>query len=175
MFVDRVTIEVQAGRGGDGCCSFRREKYVPRGGPDGGDGGNGGSVIVVAEQGVDSLAALVHKKHWRAKSGNAGSGSNRHGANAADLTIRVPPRHDRGRRRARFRAQRSLGGRRHSIGSQRRQRRQGQCPLQVIDQSGAARVHPGHLRRAAPRDLGTQSHRRRGAVGENRMLARAPS
>ena len=91
MFVDRVTIEVQAGRGGDGCCSFRREKYVPRGGPDGGDGGNGGSVIVVAEQGVDSLAALVHKKHWRAKSGNAGSGSNRHGANAADLTIRVPP------------------------------------------------------------------------------------
>ena len=91
MFVDRVTVDVEAGKGGDGCASFRREKFVPRGGPDGGDGGNGGSVIVVAEQGVDSLASLVHRKHWRAKSGTPGSGSNRHGANAKDLTIRVPP------------------------------------------------------------------------------------
>ena len=91
MFVDRVTVEVEAGKGGDGCASFRREKFVPRGGPDGGDGGNGGSVIVVAEAGVDSLSALVHRKHWRAKSGTPGSGNNRHGANADDLTIRVPP------------------------------------------------------------------------------------
>ena len=59
MFVDRVTIDVEAGRGGDGCVSFRREKYVPRGGPDGGDGGDGGSIILVAEPGVDSLAALI--------------------------------------------------------------------------------------------------------------------
>lgn len=91
MFVDRVTVDVEAGKGGDGCASFRREKYVPRGGPDGGDGGNGGSVIVVAEAGVDSLAELVHRKHWRAKGGTPGSGRNRHGANADDLTIRVPP------------------------------------------------------------------------------------
>ncbi|NOZ38927.1 MAG: GTPase ObgE [Planctomycetes bacterium] len=91
MFVDRVTVEVKAGKGGDGCASFRREKFVPRGGPDGGDGGNGGSVIVVAQAGVDSLAELVHRKHWRAKSGTPGSGGNRHGANAADLTIHVPP------------------------------------------------------------------------------------
>lgn len=91
MFVDRVTVDVQAGRGGDGCVSFRREKFVPRGGPDGGDGGNGGSVILVAEDGVDTLAALVHRKHWRAKSGTAGSGGNRHGANAKDVVIRVPP------------------------------------------------------------------------------------
>lgn len=91
MFVDRVTVDLEAGKGGDGCASFRREKYVPRGGPDGGDGGNGGSVIVIAEAGVDSLAELVHRKHWRAKGGTPGSGSNRHGANAADLTIRVPP------------------------------------------------------------------------------------
>ena len=69
MFVDRVTVDVEAGRGGDGCMSFRREKYVPRGGPDGGDGGDGGSVIVIAEPGVDSLAELVHRKHWRAKPG----------------------------------------------------------------------------------------------------------
>jgi len=91
MFVDRVTVEVGAGRGGDGCVSFRREKFIPRGGPDGGDGGNGGSVIIVAEEGVDTLAALVHRKHWRAKSGAPGSGSKCHGANADDLTIRVPP------------------------------------------------------------------------------------
>ncbi len=91
MFIDRVTVDLQAGKGGDGCASFRREKYVPRGGPDGGDGGNGGSVLIVAETGVDSLAALVHQKHWRAKSGTPGGGSNRHGANAKDLTIRVPP------------------------------------------------------------------------------------
>jgi GTP-binding protein len=91
MFVDRVTIEVEAGRGGDGCVSFRREKYVPRGGPDGGDGGDGGSVIVVAEPGVDSLAALVHRKHWRAASGTGGSGKQMHGAKAEDLIIRVPP------------------------------------------------------------------------------------
>ncbi len=91
MFVDRVTVEIQAGKGGDGCCSFRREKFVPRGGPDGGDGGNGGSIVVVAEPGVDSLTALIHRKHWKAKSGTPGGGSNRHGANSDDLIIRVPP------------------------------------------------------------------------------------
>lgn len=91
MFVDRVEVELQAGRGGDGCVSFRREKFVPRGGPDGGDGGNGGSVVVRAEAGVDSLAALAHRKHWKARSGVPGQGSNRHGANADDLVIRVPP------------------------------------------------------------------------------------
>src|SRR3954466_14474956 len=91
MFVDRVTIEVEAGRGGDGCMSFRREKYVPRGGPDGGDGGDGGSVIMIAEQGVDSLSALGHRKRWRAERGEHGRGSNCHGRSAEDLIIRVPP------------------------------------------------------------------------------------
>jgi GTP-binding protein len=91
MFVDRVTIEVEAGRGGDGCMSFRREKYVPRGGPDGGDGGDGGSVIVVAEPGVDSLAELVHRKHWKAQRGEHGRGAKCHGANGENLVIRVPP------------------------------------------------------------------------------------
>ncbi len=91
MFVDRVTIHVQAGDGGHGCLSFRREKYVPRGGPDGGNGGGGGNVIIIAEEGVDSLAALAHRKHWRAPDGQSGSGSNRHGSSAADLRILVPP------------------------------------------------------------------------------------
>lgn len=91
MFVDRVTIDVRGGRGGDGCVSFRREKYVPRGGPDGGDGGRGGHVILRAAAGVDSLAALAHRKMWHAANGQRGSGSNCHGRNADDLVILVPP------------------------------------------------------------------------------------
>lgn len=91
MFVDSVTVDVEAGKGGNGCLSFRREKYIPRGGPDGGDGGDGGSVVVIAEAGVDTLSALVHRKHWRAKSGEAGMGSNCHGKSSEDLIIRVPP------------------------------------------------------------------------------------
>ncbi len=91
MFVDEVEIEVEAGAGGDGCMSFRREKYVPRGGPDGGDGGNGGSVILVAEAGVDSLSALAHRKHWKAAPGQPGRSAQCHGASADDLVIRVPP------------------------------------------------------------------------------------
>jgi GTP-binding protein len=91
MFVDRVQIECIAGAGGDGCVSFRRERYVPKGGPDGGDGGDGGSVIIISEEGVDSLSALAHRKMWKATRGRHGSGSNRHGRNGQDLIIRVPP------------------------------------------------------------------------------------
>ena len=91
MFVDRVNIEVQGGRGGNGCVSFRREKYVPKGGPDGGDGGSGGSVVIVAQHGVNNLAALAQHRFWRAPSGTHGSGSNRHGKTAEDLVILVPP------------------------------------------------------------------------------------
>ena len=91
MFVDAVTIEVEAGRGGDGCLSFRREKYIPRGGPDGGDGGDGGSVIFVATAGVDSLASLSGRNHWKAQNGERGGSSNCHGRNAQDLVIPLPP------------------------------------------------------------------------------------
>jgi len=91
MFVDEVEIRVEGGHGGNGCISFRREKYVPRGGPDGGDGGDGGSVVLVAQEGVDSLSALAHRKQWKAGSGEAGSGNNRAGASAQDLLLPVPP------------------------------------------------------------------------------------
>ena len=91
MFVDRVRIEVAAGQGGRGICSFRREKYVPLGGPDGGDGGPGGSVILEARPGVDSLASLAHRRQWRAEGGSAGGPANRQGAAGADLTLLVPP------------------------------------------------------------------------------------
>jgi GTP-binding protein len=91
MFVDRVEIEVVAGKGGDGCLSFRREKYVPRGGPDGGNGGDGGSVILQAENGVNSLVALSHRKQWKAGRGTHGMGANRHGKRGESRIIKVPP------------------------------------------------------------------------------------
>jgi GTP-binding protein len=91
MFVDRVELFVKAGDGGRGMVSFRREKYVPKGGPDGGDGGDGGSVIIRAEANADNLAPLLHKKHWRAKSGEPGGTSLCAGKDAFDLVIPVPP------------------------------------------------------------------------------------
>src|SRR5438067_351505 len=90
-FVDRVTLFVKGGDGGPGMVSFRREKYVPRGGPDGGDGGDGGSVLVRAVAGTDSLADVVNRKHWKAKNGGRGGPDNRHGRRGADLVIPVPP------------------------------------------------------------------------------------
>src|SRR5215467_13523650 len=88
-FVDRASLFVKGGDGGAGCRSFRREKYVPRGGPDGGDGGDGGDVIVRAVAGTDSLAEIVNRKHWRADSGGRGGPDNCHGRRAGDLVIRV--------------------------------------------------------------------------------------
>ncbi|HIA18130.1 MAG TPA: GTPase ObgE [Planctomycetes bacterium] len=91
MFVDRVAIYVEGGRGGDGCVSFRREPYVPRGGPDGGDGGHGGSVLIVAEAGVDSLAGVISRQQWKAPRGKPGSGAKKRGRSGKDLVLRVPP------------------------------------------------------------------------------------
>ncbi len=90
MFLDRITIFVKGGDGGDGCMSFRHEYKVPRGGPNGGDGGDGGSVIVRAEENVDSLAPLAGQKHWRAGSGRPGQGSNWTGKQGEDVVILVP-------------------------------------------------------------------------------------
>ena len=90
MFVDRVTLFVKAGDGGNGCLSFRREKYVPRGGPNGGDGGRGGHVILRATEGLTNLAHLSFQRHWKAERGGHGQGSDCTGRNAADLSIDVP-------------------------------------------------------------------------------------
>jgi GTPase len=91
VFVDRATIEVHAGRGGDGCVSFRREKYVPKGGPDGGDGGRGGSVLVIVDANLKTLLDFRHRPFYRGQSGARGQGSNKTGRDGADLRITVPP------------------------------------------------------------------------------------
>ncbi len=91
MFVDRAEIEIEAGKGGDGCISFRREMRVPHGGPNGGNGGHGGNVFIRAVEGVNSLVAFAHQKHWRAERGSNGEGSDRSGRCGEDLIIHVPP------------------------------------------------------------------------------------
>lgn len=91
MFVDTARIHVKGGDGGNGCLSFRREKYVPRGGPDGGDGGRGGHVIVSVDPEMRTLMDFRHKLLFRAERGGNGEGANRHGKNGEDLTVRVPP------------------------------------------------------------------------------------
>ena len=91
MFIDEIIIKVKAGDGGNGCVSFRREAYVPRGGPDGGDGGNGGDVVLIADENVDDLTAFKFKPHLTAKRGAHGRGKLRTGARGRAATATVPP------------------------------------------------------------------------------------
>ncbi|MDB5298020.1 MAG: obg [Phycisphaerales bacterium] len=91
MFVDEAIIQVKAGDGGNGCVSFRREKYIPKGGPDGGDGGHGGSVIFVADVHKDTLLDFAGKHHWAAGRGEAGMGKKMYGKSGEDLYVHVPP------------------------------------------------------------------------------------
>lgn len=89
-FVDEATVQVEAGRGGNGCASFRREKYVPRGGPDGGDGGHGGSVYLIAKSGINTLAEFRVQRRFAAENGRGGAGRQRTGASGEDLYVPVP-------------------------------------------------------------------------------------
>jgi GTPase len=89
-FVDHVRIHAKAGDGGNGCCSFRREKFVPHGGPDGGDGGEGGSIILKADVHTDNLASLYYEPNVRANRGAHGQGKDKHGRNGEPLTVKVP-------------------------------------------------------------------------------------
>jgi GTP-binding protein len=91
MYFDEVVIEVSGGKGGDGVIHFRREKYVPRGGPDGGDGGHGGNVVLVVDPHQNTLSGFRHKKVFKAQHGSKGKGSNQTGASGEDLEIKIPP------------------------------------------------------------------------------------
>src|SRR5713226_8865117 len=90
MFIDEIDVHVQGGNGGAGCISFRREKFVPRGGPDGGDGGDGGSVWLEGDPALTTLLDFHYKRHYTAPRGHHGKGANRHGASGDDLILRVP-------------------------------------------------------------------------------------
>ncbi len=91
MLIDRTIIEVRSGKGGDGRVSFRREKFVPKGGPDGGDGGRGGDVVLVVQPGVDTLLDLTGRHHWHASDGGDGRSKQQHGPDRDDLMVLVPP------------------------------------------------------------------------------------
>src|SRR6266513_2190712 len=91
MFIDRVVVKVKAGDGGSGMASFRREKFVPLGGPDGGDGGRGGNVIVRGDDNLATLLDYTSRDSWSAESGDHGSGVNRSGKSGADIVMPVPP------------------------------------------------------------------------------------
>ncbi len=90
MFVDRIKVQAKAGNGGRGCVSFRREKFVPKGGPDGGDGGKGGDIILRADEHMDNLAALFYEPLIKAKTGGHGQGKQMHGRGAPDTIVKVP-------------------------------------------------------------------------------------
>jgi len=89
-FVDQVRVHAKAGDGGNGCCSFRREKFVPRGGPNGGDGGDGGSIILQADVHTDNLAALYYEPHIRGHRGAHGQGKDKHGRNGEPTYVKIP-------------------------------------------------------------------------------------
>src|SRR5690349_6664998 len=90
MFIDRVKVFAQAGSGGRGCVSFRREKFVPKGGPDGGDGGRGGNVVLRADRHVDNLGTLFYEPIMKAKDGGHGMGKKMAGRTGADKIVKVP-------------------------------------------------------------------------------------
>src|ERR1700736_6256640 len=91
MFIDRVVVRIAAGSGGSGIVSFRREKFTPMGGPDGGDGGRGGSVIVRGDSNLATLLDYTYRDNWVAERGEHGMGSNKSGRGGADIIMPVPP------------------------------------------------------------------------------------
>ncbi|MCF7791571.1 MAG: GTPase ObgE [Victivallales bacterium] len=90
MFIDKITIKIKGGDGGNGCASFRREKYVPKGGPNGGDGGKGGDIVIEAVTGEQSLIGLYYKRHYSGERGKHGQGNDKHGRSGKNVILKVP-------------------------------------------------------------------------------------
>ena len=148
-FVDEATIRVHAGNGGNGCASFRREKFIPFGGPDGGDGGSGGSVWVIADEGLNTLVDFRHQREYRAKRGENGMGR----TDVRQRRRRSPDpragRHGRLQHRDRRTDRRSDRERRAPPGRAGWLRRQGQYPLQELGQPRTAQGDIRQSRRGA--------------------------
>ena len=160
-FIDEATIEVAAGNGGDGSASFRREKFIPKGGPDGGDGGRGGSVWAIADRNINTLIDYRYARRHEAPDGERGRGADCYGAGGEDIELRMPVGTvivdaDTGERLADL-----VRARPARAARTRRQGRPRQPALQVEHQSRAARVHEGRAGRAAQAATRTARARRR--------------
>ena len=161
MFVDQVKIFVKGGDGGHGCVSFRREAYVPRGGPDGGVGGHGGDVVLLAVSHQNTLLPLRYHTEFRAERGSHGGPGNRTGATATTLEVSVPPGTEAPRGRDGRLARRGAEGRRPPGGREGRPRRARQPLVPLEPQPRAARGRAGRARRGALAAARPQADRRR--------------
>ena len=163
MFVDEVDIQITAGSGGNGCLSFRREKFVPRGGPDGGDGGHGGSVYVTAIATKNTLVDFRFHPEFKARSGQHGQGSNRTGQSAHDLDVTVPIGtlvYEKSDGEARLLADLAEEGQRVLVGT-RRPRRTRQRAVRQLHQSRAATHGARRARRGEVPSSRAETDRRR--------------
>ena len=162
MFHDRARIHVQAGRGGDGALSFRREKHVPKGGPDGGDGGPGGDVVLVADPDLRDLSSFRARQWFKAGKGGGGGGSGKHGASGEQVELRVPVGTQVLDDEEQLVADLATAGARGRAG-ERRPGRPRQQALRHADAPGAALRRDGHARRRGRLRAAAEAARGRGA------------
>ena len=163
MFIDRAVVKVEAGTGGSGQTSFRREKFVPMGGPDGGDGGRGGDVFVRADANLSTLLDFTYRDFWKAERGAARRGQQPHRKVGRRHRPARAPGHRGARPRCGRAARRGARGRRYAPRGQGRPRRQGQRVLRDRHAPVAARMAAGRGRSDAHAGVGTQADRRRRA------------
>ena len=148
-FLDEAKVYIRSGDGGNGCVSFRREKFIEFGGPNGGDGGKGGDVIAEAVEGLNTLIDYRYQQHFFAKNGGAGMGKDRHGANGADAVLKVPVGTQIYEEDGDDPARRSHRARPARRARARRQRRLRQRAFQILDQPRAAPRQSWPARRGA--------------------------
>ena len=161
-FLDLARVHIRSGSGGNGCISFRHEKFIEFGGPDGGDGGKGGDVWVEAVEGLNTLIDYRYQQHFFAKNGQGGSGKQRTGKSAEDVVLRVPVGTEMLEEDEETRDRRSHQPRPARAAGARRQRRLGQRAVQDLDQPGPAPGQPRPGGRRAHDLAAAEADRRRG-------------